>query len=404
MNLDWRRRKRVRSSARISRVAATDPDSAPARRAVGLLMRIVVLGAVVAQGCSTGGGDEAADVPPCPTTGTVSQRAPISGPGSLLVLRDCGGENEDSETTSQLLVVTSVGAFQVPGATWTGDVVGWSPAGDRIVAEARKGGTTVIRVAGVDGTGAEDVSATSADAGSAHQPSWSPDGEWIVYLVDPGPPEAATLWRVRPDGSGSAQLTEPGVDDSEEQGSDSLVCWSADGQRIAFRHLEAGTWELRVINIDGTGLRTLGESAQEITGCSWSPDGQAVVAGHSDRRSGGLTLYREDDRPESLPVGERPTYSPSWSPDGATIVVTQGRMGSLRLYSFDVASRTIEKITDEAGDQLAPTWSDGGGQIAYGCVLDDRDGLCVMNWPTKTVRRVATGGSMWIPAWSPNTP
>jgi Tol biopolymer transport system component/uncharacterized protein YraI len=124
----------------------------------------------------------------------------------------------------------------------------------------------------------------------AYSPSWSPDGNRIVYASDRG------ISLTSEDGSvGNVQdaFNKWGITDYQ---GDRSPAWSPDGQRIVFQTKSHDHWEVVVINTDGTGRNQLTRSwplADVAVNCvspAWSPDGQWIVYLTDER--GRWELYR----------------------------------------------------------------------------------------------------------------
>ncbi|SDD04993.1 WD40-like Beta Propeller Repeat [Sphingomonas sp. YR710] len=114
-------------------------------------------------------------------------------------------------------------------------------------------------------------------------PEWTPDGEWIWFNGEVGASVAghARLFRIRPDGSGLARMTDsPSVD------------WfphvSPDGAHIAFLSFPPGTQghppdmpvQIRLMDASGGDARTLvtlsgGQGTINVN--SWSPDSRRLA-------------------------------------------------------------------------------------------------------------------------------
>jgi len=142
-------------------------------------------------------------------------------------------------------------------------------------------------------------------------PSWSPDGEHIVFSRYGGDnaPEKTGLWLVSPDEGEPRRLTTVIGEHPD---------WSPDGRYIAF---------------DGD----YGDSIQMVP-ASGGPPVRIV--------------------PDSIPVSSG--GQPKWSPDSSRIVFKEGS----NLWVLEVSSGRLEKVFSEPGKRLLPTcWSQDGKEI-----------------------------------------
>ncbi|MFQ5891022.1 MAG: hypothetical protein ACE5JR_13420 [Gemmatimonadota bacterium] len=103
--------------------------------------------------------------------------------------------------------------------------------------------------------------------------SVSPDGRYYAF----------TNWQtgqlgVKDLGTGEDRYLNPAAPESPEY--PFSLRFAPDGRRIAYAwHTEDGSTELRVINVDGSGVRTLFHDVRGIQPHDWSPDGNHVLAG-----------------------------------------------------------------------------------------------------------------------------
>ena len=178
-----------------------------------------------------------------------SQAVPLpqwAGPGAV-VLAGRGGAPGGSEQTVEVLPLDDGArvapggavAFADGGALAVADVATGAvrrlavPGGGRVVnvtpsPDGRRVAFEVVGghlfTVGVDG---RDL----ADLGWGHRPTWSPDGEWVAFMVTEDDGEAFTasdLWAARADGSGRVRITQ--TPDRLE----TSPAWSPDGARIAY--------------------------------------------------------------------------------------------------------------------------------------------------------------------------
>lgn len=191
------------------------------------------------------------------------------------------------------------------------------------------------------------------------------------------------IFTMRPDGSGMRQLTNmngPSVQPS----------WSPDGERIVFssynQHTSIGP-ALWVMNADGSDLRPLHDFEPETDRTSalngnnprWSPDGTKIAFDLcvNCQISTNYAIFVFDLESEELiqlteePAGHSSTY-PDWSPDGTRIAFTANRdyvdADTLRfrqdLYVMDADGSNQVRIT-ETGFARNSVWSPIDNIIAF---------------------------------------
>lgn len=153
------------------------------------------------------------------------------------------------------------------------------------------------------------------------EPTFSPDGKWLVFEVDEGGTgenARGSIYKVRADGAELTQLTDGpagGTDDRQPN-------WSPAGGRILFqrRRPPGDNWDIYTMAPDGSDVRRVTTSPAADTDASWSPDGRRIVYSSDNGELARPAVY-VIDAAGGLPT--RVTFdvahedgAPSWSPDG----------------------------------------------------------------------------------------
>jgi TolB protein len=199
-------------------------------------------------------------------------------------------------------------AVNLPGSCW-------NAATNRIVFSLETDDPDWPHAAAPDGTGLQRLVALEGRV--AIEPSFSPDGQRVVFEVSPFDAEGdGSIYLANVDGTGLRRLTR-NADDRQPN-------WSPTGDRIVFQRLKGEVWDGYTVRPDGTGLRNVTKTRRwSETDIAWSPDGRRIVYS-TDEYSGQIaslaTVSRNGGRRARL-TRSRGWYdgAPTWSPDGATI-------------------------------------------------------------------------------------
>lgn len=149
----------------------------------------------------------------------------------------------------------------------------WSPDGQRLLFDSSREGDGITRIIliGADGLYEEQLRI------AGQQPSWAPDNERFVYRGCDQTGNRCGLWLAKaiPVQSWDVglNLIGPLLAESEAAHPD----WSPVGEQIVYQSPINGSWDLFIINADGSNKRQLtGDSGLEGLPV-WSPDGQWVA-------------------------------------------------------------------------------------------------------------------------------
>jgi serine/threonine protein kinase/dipeptidyl aminopeptidase/acylaminoacyl peptidase len=138
---------------------------------------------------------------------------------------------------------------------------------------------------------------------------------------------------------------------------DNAPQWSPDGQKIAFYSDRSGTYQLWMMNKDGSNLEQLTfEKDGNIYTPIWSPDGSGIVYPMKDAKALNTFVMKTtqswaEQTPQLLPKSDPliSNYIPSsWSTDGLKLAGWQQwtEKGKAGVYVYSFASKSYERWTD----------------------------------------------------------
>jgi hypothetical protein len=176
------------------------------------------------------------------------------------------------------------------GGFWEDSHPDWSPDGKRLLFDTGRNGDDIIRILliNADGSGEEDLRI------AGQQPSWAPDNDRFVYRGCDLTGNRCGLWLARaipakPWETGFNMLG-PLLEEPEAAHPD----WSLLGDQIVYQSPVGGSWDLYVINADGSGKRQLTSEASIEGLPAWSPDGQWIAYLSDAGGNWGIWLIRAD--------------------------------------------------------------------------------------------------------------
>jgi len=266
-------------------------------------------------------------------------------------------------------------------------------SGTEIAFVSDRGGNKEIFVMNADGS---DARAATANRSLNNFPSWSPDGDAIIYTSyrylrrpflflssrgqgKPGrllarlgdshaqyrgvfAPDHERMALVMSDGEAS-QIYTVGLDGSNlrrltnGRAIDVSPTFSPDGKRIAFVSDRTGAPQVYVMDVDGGNVRRLTYDGSYNTNPAWSPDGLWIA--YETRVNGQFDIWMID--PEGvtnvpLETNPRSDEGPSWAPNSRQIVFSSTRRGNADLYVVDRDGSNLRRITAAAGNNTSPAW------------------------------------------------
>jgi TolB protein len=206
--------------------------------------------------------------------------------------------------------------------------------------------------------------ATDGDVLSAERvffqvdPAWSPDGREIAFASKRR--GTFDVYVMNADGTGTRLLAATSEDESHPT-------WSPGGTQLAFERGDRG--DIYVMEADGTRVRRVTQDPEQEIHPAWSPDGRwiAFVRRRPETRIAELWLVRPDgSRRHLLTLLRAGSLSPAWSPDGRWIAFSTNAGGTrFEIYRIGVNGKGLRRVTHSSEDAFEPAWSPDGRTIAF---------------------------------------
>ena len=238
----------------------------------------------------------------------------------------------------------------------------WSPNGKTIVAEVESQNGAGITLLSPTGT----VIRNLTPKGFQGQPSFSPDGKWIVYERDIAPGNNG-VWLMRANGTGLRRVTRNPFG-AGECGCDTDPNFSPNGKLITFVRIkkDESLQALFAVRPNGTGLRQLTPYSWNVAiKHDWSPDGELIVlTTNADYlrpdESANLVTIRPDGTGKTnltkFTGGTENAFAGSFSPDGQQIVFRIESGDSYSLAVIDRDGSNLRRLTTGKGRPRYIDW------------------------------------------------
>jgi TolB protein len=162
--------------------------------------------------------------------------------------------------------------------------------------------------------------------------------------------------------------------------------------------------KLAIMDQDGANVRTLTSGKDLVLTPRFSPNKQEITYMSFDGDKPAIYLLQLETGQREK-VGDFPgiTIAPRFSPDGQKVVMSLLQdNGSANLYTMDLRSRSVTRLTNSAAIDTGASYSPDGGQIVFESDRGGKQQLYVMSAGGSEPNRISFGdGSYSTPVWSP---
>lgn len=246
----------------------------------------------------------------------------------------------------------------------------------------------------VGGVATIAITYAAFDAGYELNPSWSPDGQLVVFecykprFVEflsegtngdiPFPPSSTEICTIDVANQNQSRLTQNNFDDHNPR-------WSPDGTQIAFVSDRDGSKALFLMNRDGSNQRKIAD-ASIGTDFAWSPDNGRIALTRNDfsvKNTGGLYIV-DLFTGEEAQLAKGQIFNVAWSPLGGVLAYIAREEDGCIVHIIE--SENGEPITNPLASACnSIAWSPSGTDLAFIGTEANENVLMKLNLQTQAV-------------------
>lgn len=226
-------------------------------------------------------------------------------------------------------------------------------------------------------------------------PAWSADGQWLAYVSFESKRSAIFVQKLR---TGERRKV------SARAGINGAPAWSPDGRKLALTlGGSGGNPDIYVLDLGSQALTRITEDPSIDTEPVWSADGASLY--FTSDRAGGPQIYQVSAsagaRPKRITFGGSYNARPRLSPDGTLLAVVTLDQGNYRVGVQDLSNGTLRVLSKGRQDE-SPSFAPNGATLIYSGQERGRAALAMVSTDGLTGQRLNSDeGQVREPVWGP---